>query len=122
MPQLNSNNRDNNNGSQETWQQYLARISAKGYQSPLVHPDDSPLTLQEHLQLILNDIDEASPAEPLGKLRVDALKAQSRIADSHDTWPDYTDVLGRIADGIDELAEAVRENNHLLRGGGNAKS
>lgn len=39
--------------SQEPWEQYLARISQPGYQSPLICDDDIPFTLQEHLKVTM---------------------------------------------------------------------
>lgn len=86
----------NDNINSESSQEFLARVRAKGYQSLLVSPDDSPLTLKEHLQLILSDIDEASPDKPLGELIVKFLKALPAISESLEARPDYTDQLNEI--------------------------
>lgn len=101
-------NIDNTNTQKENCQEYLTRISRKGYQSPLIDPDDSPITLQEHLQLILSDIDEASPHKPLGELIVKSLNALIDIAESLNAQPDYSDQLDRVI-------ELWQETNRLLR-------
>ncbi len=107
-----SNDNRKNDENQESWQEYQARISTPGYQSPLVHPDDSPLTLQEHLQLILNDIEEASPAEPLGMLVVKALRAMASIPRE---ISDLNYPLQEIADGQRKLIDLVAKIEHHLR-------
>jgi len=99
----------------ETWQEYYTRISAPGYQSPLVSPDDSPLTLAECLLASYNAFYEASPpaevwAERVGK----ALLALPAIAKALDTLPDYTQ-LQELVDGQAELIQKVSQTNGLLR-------
>lgn len=103
----------NNNTQQESCQEYLARISAPGYQSPLVAPDDEPLSPKENLQSILNDAIDASPGEPMGVLIVKFIKALPTIAEVFDNQPDYSDLL-------QELIEAVKESNRL-KGGKDAR-
>ena len=96
-----------NNIRNETYQYYYARISAKGYQSPLISPDDSPFTLAEHLIAFLNAFDEASPPPEVWAERLKkALDALPRIADALEAESDYTDTLK-------ELVDAVREYNRL---------
>ena len=103
-----------NESLQESWTEYQARISTPGYQSPLVHPDDSPLTLQEHLQLILNDIDEASPHEPLGRLLVKALRALIDIAESLNAQPDYSDQCQRLIEVVTGIERNLVDIKNIL--------
>lgn len=114
----------------ESWQEYKARISRPGYQSPLIYndEDDTPFTLKENLQLILNDIDEASPAETPGELVVKFLKALPAIAEALDNQPDYTQFeelvsgqqellieIKRLLAAILEVVETITEQTQPLK-------
>lgn len=115
-----NNSNANHNTQNESSQQYLAGISRKGYQSPLIDPDDLPFTLKELVLGFWNDLEERAPPEGLADLVIKALKAHISIAkslhdiaDSHNAQPDHTDTLQRIADSLDRLADAVEKNNRL---------
>lgn len=97
-----SNSDINTNHSQENWEQYLARISRKGYQSRLISPDDSPCTPAENLNGFLGEVGEVSPAEPLGELVVKALRAIASIPEE----------IAYFTSTVEELTEAIRESNH----------
>lgn len=88
-----SNSRIKNESSQESVQEFLARISSPGYQSPLVSPDDSEFTPR---QLMLG------MAESL-----------HGIAESLDAQPDYTDILEKITIAGERIADAIEEQNRL---------
>ena len=111
----------------EGWQDYKARIWAKCHQTSPTNPDDTPPTLNDMATAILSGFFyDGRPPEYWTDWLKEALLAQPNIAkllQSIDSGqPDYTDLLQRIADGIDRLAEAVKENNRLLRGGRDANS
>lgn len=95
-----------NKHCQETWQEYFDRISVPGYQSPLISPDDSPLTLKELLLGFLNDLEERAPPDGLTDLVVKSLNALIDIAESHNARPDYTDELRELI----ELATKIERH------------
>lgn len=111
MTQSQSNDSEKNSSRQDLGKPFNCSKTAKPPQKDefLLVPEESPpFTLRETIQVILNDIEETSPAEPLGVLIVKALKAFPAIAEALEAWPDHSNLLG-------ELIEVVRENNRLLR-------
>lgn len=100
----------------ESLEEYHARISTPGYQTPLALNcdwDGGPFTLQEHLQVMFGEMDTALEGKPLGELVVEVLIALA--SNSSKEVSDLTGAVEGLANGQDRQTEESARSNDLVR-------